>query len=367
MYPRIQGIFFDEMIYEDTSAGSSYQASLTRYAHDAGCWPTVANPGAETPGRYFAAGAADVIVVHEGDSWPNEARLSGDYFGGYADYPPFTRGVLLYSQAKLDKPALKMVRKYVRWVYVTEAPYNPNDPAAANPWDRLSKHLEASASSSRKNDGADRCREVNECKDPTVRSSCKSPRSFAAPTSKSPHSQTNGPRANFSHPAIQDLVSRWSGLAMCSTARLSSRGKMPTSHAGAERSTEFPSRLVRHYGCSARQSLTAPSWLAEARVAPSGAKATALTRWEWPSSTSITWPVIGSQRRTLASLHPAARVRPSGENERPQIAGIGPLDRPPPRPCSDIPDRDVSPSSARRQERPVGGERQGRVCLGQAT
>lgn len=128
---------------EDTDAGSNYQAALTRYAHDAGCWPTVANPGAETPGRYFAAGAADVIVVHERDSWPSEVQLRGDYFGGYSDYPPFSRGVLLHSQANLDKAALRMARKYARWVYVTEAPYKSGDPTAANPWDRLSKHLEA--------------------------------------------------------------------------------------------------------------------------------------------------------------------------------------------------------------------------------
>ena len=143
MYPRAQGIFFDEMIYEDTEAAAMQQAGLNQHAHDAGFWPTVANPGAETPGRYFAAGAADVIVVHEGDAWPKEERLKGDYFGGYSDYPPFTRGVLLYSQPTLDTAALRTARKYVRWVYVTEGPFRPGDPTAANPWDRLSKHLEA--------------------------------------------------------------------------------------------------------------------------------------------------------------------------------------------------------------------------------
>jgi hypothetical protein len=141
MYPRIQGIFFDEMIYEDTDAGIRHQLALNRYAHDAGCWPTVANPGADTPGRYFAADAADVIVIHEAAAWPKEKRLKGDYFGGYADYPPFTRAVLVHSQEKLDRAALRMVRKYARWVYVTDAVFKPNDPRAANPWDRLSKHL----------------------------------------------------------------------------------------------------------------------------------------------------------------------------------------------------------------------------------
>jgi hypothetical protein len=134
MYPRINGIFFDEMIYEDTEIASKYQSALTRYAHEAGCWPTVANPGADTPGRYFATGAADVIVIHEGDSWPKEERLKGDYFGGYSDYPPFTRGVLVYSQAKLDRDSLRMVRKYARWIYVTDSVDRPGD----IPWARLS-------------------------------------------------------------------------------------------------------------------------------------------------------------------------------------------------------------------------------------
>ena len=32
------GVFFDEMIYEDTEAGVKHQTALNRYAHDAGCW-----------------------------------------------------------------------------------------------------------------------------------------------------------------------------------------------------------------------------------------------------------------------------------------------------------------------------------------
>jgi hypothetical protein len=149
LYPRIQGVFFDEMIYEDTDAGAKYQAALNRYAHDVGCWPTVSNPGTNTPGRYFVADAADVILIHEdviliheGDTWPTEERLKGEGVGGYADHPPFTRGVLVHSQPKLDRAALRMARKYARWVYSTEGPFRLGDPKAANPWDRVSKHLE---------------------------------------------------------------------------------------------------------------------------------------------------------------------------------------------------------------------------------
>jgi hypothetical protein len=143
LYPRTHGIFFDEMVYEDADAAAKHQVALNQYAHGRGFWPTVANPGADTPGRYFALEAADVIVVHEGNAWPAEERLKGDYFGGYADYPPFTRGLLLHSQSELDRSALKMARRYVRWVYVTDGLYRPGDPQAANPWNRVSKHLEA--------------------------------------------------------------------------------------------------------------------------------------------------------------------------------------------------------------------------------
>jgi len=142
LYPRIQGVLFDEMVYEDTEAAAEHQAALNRYAREVGCWPTVANPGCDTPGRYFAADGADVIVVHEGNDWPAESQLKGDYFGGYADYPPFTRAVLVHSLAKLDPERLAMVRKYARWVYVTDDPYRPGDAKADNPWDRLSAHLE---------------------------------------------------------------------------------------------------------------------------------------------------------------------------------------------------------------------------------
>lgn len=142
LYPAVQGIFFDEMIYEDTAAAASSMATLNRKTHAAGFWPTVANPGADTPGRYFQQQAADVILIHEGSDWPTEERLHGNYFGGYADYPPHTRGILLHSTANMDVDRLHSARKYVRWFYVTEQPFRPNDPTAANPWNHLSQHME---------------------------------------------------------------------------------------------------------------------------------------------------------------------------------------------------------------------------------
>jgi hypothetical protein len=141
------------MIYEDTEAGAKYQSDLNRRARGMGYWPTVANPGTDTPGRYFAADAADVIVVHEGDQWPEEKRLHGDYFGGYSDYPPFTRGVLVHSMPEFDPRSLAVVRKHARWIYVTDDEYRPNNPQADNPWDTLSVHLEEICADLARRDG----------------------------------------------------------------------------------------------------------------------------------------------------------------------------------------------------------------------
>ena len=142
-YPRTHGIFFDEMIYEDNDAGAGHQKRLNQLARERGYWPTVGNPGADTPSRYFVDPVADVVVVHESGDWPPIERLHGDYFGGHADSPPFLRAVLIHSQNAFDPEKLQQVRKYVRWVYVTDDPYRPGDRNADNPWDSLSTHLEA--------------------------------------------------------------------------------------------------------------------------------------------------------------------------------------------------------------------------------
>ena len=141
-YPGVQGIFFDEMLYEDTDAAVEHQVTLNRSAYDLGFWPTVANPGTDTPGRFFAAESADVIVIHESDQWPTEEKLHGNYFGGYSDYPPFSRATLMYGQKQLNAVDVRMAQKYTRWIYVTQDTYKPGDADHPNPWDQLSEHLE---------------------------------------------------------------------------------------------------------------------------------------------------------------------------------------------------------------------------------
>lgn len=141
-YPRTLGIFFDEMAYspDNKTAFPKRYAESTQFGHEHGYWPIFANPGTDTPQAFFDAKSADVFVVHEGKEWPEEARLKGDYFGGYADYPPHTRAVLIHSSKEFDRDKFRMMTKYVRWLYVTDDVYaNPQD----NPWDTLSAHAEA--------------------------------------------------------------------------------------------------------------------------------------------------------------------------------------------------------------------------------
>lgn len=140
LYPKIQGAFFDEMNYEDTPAAVERQQKYRRAATERGMWPTVANPGTATPERFFAGDAADVIVVHEGLDYPTEAALKGDYFGGYADYPPWTRCVLMHTRPKFEPAEFARIKKYSRWVYVTEDVFR--DVKTDNPWDSLPTYLD---------------------------------------------------------------------------------------------------------------------------------------------------------------------------------------------------------------------------------
>jgi len=145
-YPKVHGLFFDEMANTPDEATVRHYATLTAEAHAAGSWPVVANPGTATPSAFFARSAADVFVIHEEKTWPTERALAGDDAGGSADRPPWTQGVLVHSRPTFDRAELDRVCRHARWVYVTHDTFDAQgdltDPAN-NPWDELSRHLEA--------------------------------------------------------------------------------------------------------------------------------------------------------------------------------------------------------------------------------
>lgn len=140
---KVTGIFLDEMANDNKPEIVQYYVQATAESHRLGYWPVFANPGTATPEPYFAAKAADVFIIHENDHWPKEEELKGDYFGGYADYPPATRGILLHSQPKLDRSQFEMARQYARWIYVTTDKLE-------NPWDDANGLLEELFSSAKK-------------------------------------------------------------------------------------------------------------------------------------------------------------------------------------------------------------------------
>jgi Spherulation-specific family 4 len=146
-YPKVSGLFLDEMSNQPDEPTLNYYKQATAIGHDAGFWPVFANPGTATPEPFFAQSVADVFIIHENRFWPKEADLQGDYFGGYADYPTWTRGWLIHSQPTFDRVQFAIMRKHVRWVYVTHDVFDEttdtSDPKN-NPWDELSKYLEQS-------------------------------------------------------------------------------------------------------------------------------------------------------------------------------------------------------------------------------
>jgi hypothetical protein len=70
---EFKGIFFDEMLYEDNDdCRRSIKSRSIKQHTTLGFWPTVANPGTDTPGRYLCnAESADVIVIHESERMAN--------------------------------------------------------------------------------------------------------------------------------------------------------------------------------------------------------------------------------------------------------------------------------------------------------
>ena len=63
-YPAVNGIMFDGMAYENTTAVTYYQ-NLTSYAKSLGMTYTMGNPGSPTLTNYVASGAADAIDIFE--------------------------------------------------------------------------------------------------------------------------------------------------------------------------------------------------------------------------------------------------------------------------------------------------------------
>ena len=135
LYPKIDGIFMDEMTNDVSSPHVTYYQNLTKYAHSFDLFPVVGNPGADSPIGYFETETADIILIHENSTLPTETQLNGNYGGGYIDYDYHKRGALVYNQSSYSVDTLNLLAKYTGWVYITELDL-------PNPWADSSSYLE---------------------------------------------------------------------------------------------------------------------------------------------------------------------------------------------------------------------------------
>lgn len=135
LYPEIDGIFLDEMTWEENTTYANYYAGVTGYCHGKDLYPVIANPGCSIDNIYWESNSADNFVIHEGNTIPTESTLKGDYYGGNIDFAPWTKSCLVYGQTSFDQSVFDMIKKYVGLIYWTED-------TAVNPWDSLSASIE---------------------------------------------------------------------------------------------------------------------------------------------------------------------------------------------------------------------------------
>jgi len=132
-------IFFDEQPWDVTVGSIDVVALYKRYndyCHARGLFPNIGNPGTNQRGEHFATRTADIIVVHENSTWPDESAMLGNFIGGHVDYKYTLRAALVYGQSSITTASIRTLAKYVQYLYVTEDVLSPN------PWDSLSVHLE---------------------------------------------------------------------------------------------------------------------------------------------------------------------------------------------------------------------------------
>jgi hypothetical protein len=78
----IDGIFFDEMAYDNNAQHFIYYKNISSYAKSKSLTKTVGNPGTETLKAYV--GSVDTIVIYESDKgFPNQTQ----YGGWHKNYP----------------------------------------------------------------------------------------------------------------------------------------------------------------------------------------------------------------------------------------------------------------------------------------
>jgi len=135
LYPGIQGIFFDEMTYEDNQTYIDYYIELNKYAKSKRLFITIANPGAPFSMKYLDQEASDIIVGWESDDYPSLVQKKEDYADGAFSYNLNRRAALVHSIANYSSAEAIDMWKYYGWLFIT-------DDVLPNPWDAVTSYLE---------------------------------------------------------------------------------------------------------------------------------------------------------------------------------------------------------------------------------
>jgi len=132
----VDGIFFDEMASRFTNPTTKidYYQNLTKYAKATGFSRTVGNPGQDTTAEL--ARTVDTSFIYETEKFPSESTLQSRTTAlGLNNVNKF--GVIPYGVPTLRTAAVKMARKYVGYIYVTERSLR------SNPWGGVCKYIKA--------------------------------------------------------------------------------------------------------------------------------------------------------------------------------------------------------------------------------
>ena len=124
-YPKIQGIFFDEMEYL-TTGGEEYYKTAGDYAKSKGFNMTIGNPGSKIPLSYMPT--LDYIVIFENGILAN--------LTDYSEYSSYMSHLVMmvHTQPTLPTEWIGQAADMIQWIYVT----NYTTP---NPYDTLPSYL----------------------------------------------------------------------------------------------------------------------------------------------------------------------------------------------------------------------------------
>ena len=135
LYPTIDGIFFDDMSYQNPllSNVQDYFSALYTYCRVRGLFD-ICNPGAQVVDAYYTTNLADVLVISETGGFPTEDNLK--LYSYNTDHPYTKRAILVYGTGVWDRDKFQMAMRYADYIFCNDGFDLPN------PWGGLTSNLE---------------------------------------------------------------------------------------------------------------------------------------------------------------------------------------------------------------------------------